>query len=154
VPDQADVEVVNVEAVTTAVIPGPTTREQLSAAIGERLGPVWDFVRATGDLQPNNSVVVYFGNPDDGAEIEVGVRVGRTFDPPPDSPIVCSSIPAGRVVRAVNRGPYSQMHPTYQAIEQYIRDNDLTVIGPSWEIYGDWVEDESQLETEIVFRIA
>jgi len=32
--------------------------------------------------------------------------------------------------------------------------NNRAFAGKSWEIYGDWHEDESLLETEIVFRIA
>ena len=153
--DQPEVEMVTVEAEPIAVRDARTTIAELSANISESLGEVWTFVREAVDLGPRHSVVLYKGNPNAGpADVEIGVQVARPFDGTSPAGVRCSELPAGRVARAMHRGPYDQMAPTYQAIENWAKDTGHTLSGPSWEIYGDWTEDPSQLKVEIVFMLA
>jgi hypothetical protein len=60
------VEILTVDAVTTAVCHARVTHADLGKAIGECLDEVWTFIRAAGDLEPNNSIVLYLGDPGAG----------------------------------------------------------------------------------------
>ena len=54
---------------------------------------------------------------------------------------------------AVHRGDYAEMGRTHQAVNDFIAANGLVRLGPSWEIYGHWREDPSELETEIYYLV-
>jgi effector-binding domain-containing protein len=41
------------------------------------------------------------------------------------------------------------MAPAYEALARWVREHGHAVAGPSWEVYGDWTADASQLETDI-----
>jgi effector-binding domain-containing protein len=153
--DEPVVETATVKADPIAARDARTTRADLAATIRSSLDDVWKFVRESGDLDPRHNVVVYKGDPGAGpADVEVGVQVGRRFDGTSPTGVRCSELPAGRVARAMHRGPYDQMAPTYEAIENWAQKTGQTFSGPSWEIYGDWHEDPAELEVEIVFMIA
>src|SRR4051794_4442823 len=107
--DEPVVDMVTVEADPIAVRDGRTTLADLPATIRSLLDDVWTFVRAE-DLNPRHSVVVYKGDPSAGpADVEIGVQVARRFELTSSTGVRCSELPAGRVVRAVHRGPYDQM---------------------------------------------
>jgi effector-binding domain-containing protein len=149
------VEEADVDAIPTAVIDVRITHTELADAIGRCLGQVWDYVRERSDLQPRHSIVLYKGNPSAGpADIEIGVEVTRRFDERSDAGIRSSELPGGRVVRAVHRGPYSEMARTYDAIGAWADARGYAFRGGSWETYGDHDDDPSKLETEICFLIA
>jgi hypothetical protein len=38
-------------------------------------------------------------------------------------------------------------------VHDFIAANGLVRLGPSWEIYGHWREDPSELETEIYYLV-
>ncbi|MFD1673947.1 GyrI-like domain-containing protein [Alicyclobacillus fodiniaquatilis] len=50
-------------------------------------------------------------------------------------------------------GPYSELGNVYDGISATLKEMGLTPTCPSMEIYGDWTEDESKLETEIYMSI-
>lgn len=43
----------------------------------------------------------------------------------------------GKVVKAIHIGPYSESMITYEALEQYVKDNNLEMNGQPWEEYVD-----------------
>jgi len=150
----SEVEIVTVAQAPIAVRAGTTTRDELSKTIREYLDTVWKFIRERGDLEPGHNVVVYRGDPSAGpAPIEAGVQVGKTFNGATPSGVWCSRLPAGRAARIVHRGPYDQMAASNQALRKWIDDGGHVVKGPSWEVYGDWNDDPSQLETEIYYLL-
>ena len=46
---------------------------------------------------------------------------------------------------AVHRGDYADLGRTHGAVGDYISAHRLIRVGPSWEIYGHWREDPSEL---------
>jgi effector-binding domain-containing protein len=150
-----EVDVVDIEACPLAAVRTHVTTATLGGEIGRLLDVVWTYVRAS-DLDPNHSVVVYHGDPagSGGTDIDVGVQVDRPFDGTTGDGLRCIELPATRVARALHRGPYDQMAPTYAAIDDHCRQHGLAFAGTSWEVYGDWNEDPALLETEIVFALA
>jgi effector-binding domain-containing protein len=148
-------DVVDVDPVPAAVRVGSTTRAELSATIRRLLDDVWSYIREARDLSPGHNVVVYRGDLDAGpAPVEVGVQVGRRFEGTSASGVRCVELPSGRAAHVTHRGPYDAMAPAYQALDRGIRDGGHVVAGPSWEVYGDWSADPSQLETDIYVLLA
>ncbi len=43
----------------------------------------------------------------------------------------------GKAVKAIHIGPYSESMVTYEALEQYLKDNNLEMNGQPWEEYVD-----------------
>ena len=149
------VELVDVPSCPTAVIEARTTRDDLPMTIGRLLDPVWAYVRASG-LTTNHNVVLYLGDltAEGGGAVEVGVQVDRRFDDA-DAPdgIRSGELPAVTVARAVHVGPYNRMGETHDAVLQWCRERGHRLDGRSWEIYGDWNEDVTRLETECAWVV-
>jgi effector-binding domain-containing protein len=151
------VDVRTVEAEPFAGIAGHVTRATLPSEIYRLLDRVWPFVRRDDlHLTTNHNVVVYHGDPDapDGADVVIGVQVDRRFDDDHEAGVQCHELPSGRAAHAVHVGPYDRMQPTYDAIVAHIAEHGLQVIGPVWEVYGDWDDDPTKLETDIYFLLA
>jgi effector-binding domain-containing protein len=55
----------------------------------------------------------------------------------------------GPAACAVHVGPYGRMGETYALLEAWCASQGLVRSGVSWEIYGDWAEDATKLETSI-----
>jgi effector-binding domain-containing protein len=85
-------------------------------------------------------------------DVDFGVEVTRKFQPV--GPIICVETPAGRAAVAVHRGAYRGMSVAHDAVHRWCRDNGETIGPYSWEIYGDHADDESRLETTIVYLLA
>ena len=149
------VEVVQVPACPTAVIEARTTSEELPMTIGRLLDLVWAFLRAS-DLRTNHNVVLYRGEltAEGGGLIEVCVQVDRRFEDAaaPDR-IRSGELPAATVARAVHVGPYNRMGETHAAIHAWCRDHGHRLDGRSWEVYGDWNDDVTRLETECAWVV-
>jgi effector-binding domain-containing protein len=148
-----DVQLVETKACPTAVLRARTTRADLPETIGRLLDPVWAYLRAA-DLKTDHNVVLYRGDLTDsgGGEVEVGVQVDRPFTGAPDG-IVAGELPAALVARAVHHGPYHRLGETHDAVVQWCRDHGHTLIGISWEVYGDWTDDVDSLETEVAHAV-
>ena len=79
-----------------------------------------------------------------------------TSSPFTDAEVKAGATPSGRVVKVVHTGPYAGMHSAYDAIEAFIKANNLKPGGVSWEEYvsdpGSTAQDA--LITNVYFQIA
>jgi effector-binding domain-containing protein len=120
------------------------------------LDRVWAFLKAHPELRlPGGHNVFLYHHPanrDDPMTIDFGVEVPQRFDVQDGIGLV--ETPAGQVARTLFVGPYSQMKPAHEAIHSWARENGRRIGASSWEVYGDWTEDESKLETEIFYLLA
>ena len=48
---------------------------------------------------------------------------------------------------------YANLHRTYAALNSWCSQHALALTGQSWEVYGDWTEDPSKLETGLFLRV-
>jgi effector-binding domain-containing protein len=146
------VQVVAVSASPLAAIRVRAARDNLGATITRTLDPVWAFLRAPGaTLRTKHNVVVYPGVLP--ADIEVGVQVDRAFDETSESGVRCVHTPGGIAAHLVHVGPYDQMAPAHEVIHHWSEREGRALAGPSWEIYGDWSDDQTRLETEIYYLL-
>jgi len=151
----ADVSLRTVAPRPTAVVSQTTTWKEFPAVWKPLLDEVYSFVRGRApELAPNDGPEVWrnaFLYLDDQPTVEIGVLVARSFEP--HGRVVPSQLPAGDVVTAVHRGDYAQLGRTHDAVGEFIAAQGLVRVGPSWEIYGHWREDPSELETEVYYLV-
>ena len=128
-------------------------REHVTPAdIGQRFGPaldqVWAFVREAG-LTTGHNVFVY----DDTAPgvIQFGVQVDEEFAD--GAVVVCSETPAGTIATTTHVGPYAELGGAHSAVRAWCLDEGRPIAGPFWEIYGDWDDDPTKLETEVCYLL-
>ena len=60
---------------------------------------------------------------------------------------------AATTVAPVHTGPYDRLGETHAVVLAFCEHNGHTLSGVSWEIYGDWTEDVSALETDVVYEL-
>ena len=67
--------------------------------------------------------------------------------------MVSTETPAGEVATTLHVGPYDQLAAAHDAIRAWRAANDRSFAGHSWEIYGDWSDDPTRLETRVLYLL-
>jgi effector-binding domain-containing protein len=119
------------------------------------LDQVWAFLRSQPALRTDgHNVFVYrhAARRGDPMDVDFGVEVTRSFSP--SGEVYETTTPAGEAAIAIHRGAYDHLHGAHHAIKQWAKLHDRLFAGLSWEIYGDWSEDPSKLETTVVYLLA
>jgi effector-binding domain-containing protein len=152
----------NYQIVTTNVSAQPLAAVRRHARIREigqvwkpALDLVWEFLRRHEGLRTHGHNCFLYHHPkhrEAPMDIDFGVQVVRPFDA--EGEVVCVETPAGEVVTTTHAGPYHQLGGAHDAIHSWRAAAGRTFAGLSWEIYGDWNEDESKLETQIVYLLS
>ena len=159
--DWSDIEIgiTNVPSRTIAYATGSSGREpaDIAAALSAAYGRVAVYVTANGlhlDGQPiaiNN----YWDDRGYGFDAGIPVSGAPTRGAGPDSPVRMGETYGGRVVRAVNVGPYTGLQTTYEKVAAFMEVHGLESNGRSWDIYvsdpGNTPEDE--LIAEVYFPV-
>lgn len=149
-----EIEVVDAPERRTAVVALETTWPELPAAAGAAFDDVWALLRANGggegDGRParGRNVILY---KDAVPNVEVGVEVAGPFDPA--GRVEPSALPGGTVARTVHRGSYEDLPAAHEAVRAWCEENGHEVTGQRWEVYGDWHDDQDQLETEVAWLL-
>jgi effector-binding domain-containing protein len=134
----------------TAVVAASTTWAEFPARWKGMLDEVWAFLRGTGAglHVDGHNVMIY---KDDVPNVEVGVQVAESFDPP--GRVVPSTLPGGEVAMTIHRGPPEGIGAAHEAVLRWCRAHDRDVAGPRWEVYGDWREDPAAFETTVFWLL-
>lgn len=143
----SDCDVAAIEPVQLLANRLSSRREDLSVNIPKGLDPVWAFIRSEG-LKFGLNVAVYLEGP---KRMEVGVQVPGDFEPPAD--LVRTQSPGGFAAHTSHIGPYSELDKAYDRLHTWIAQKNLKMLGPFWEVYGHWNEDQSKLRTDIYFLV-
>jgi len=115
---------------------------------------VWEFLRRHGDLREGGHNCFLYHHParrEEPMDIYFGVQIVRAFES--EGEVVCAETPAGEVVMTTHVGSYDKLAQAHDAIHSWRAANGRTFGGSSWEIYGDWTDDPSQLETQVVYLL-
>jgi effector-binding domain-containing protein len=114
---------------------------------------VWGVVRAQQVPGAGRHVAVYL---DCQINLEVGVELEAPFAGYGE--VVGSAIPTGPVVTTTHYGPYGLLHEAHAAIHRWCENNGHVLAGPSWEIYGHWIDewnsDPSKIVTDVFYLLA
>jgi effector-binding domain-containing protein len=135
-----------------AIVRRRATLEQLSQAIPEACGGVWNAIRAQKIQGAGRNVVLYL---DSTMNLEIGVEVSAPLAAASD--LIPSELPAGTVATATHLGPYNRLGEAHQAVMQWCNAQGHEVIRPSWEIYGHWTDewnkDPSKIRTDVFYLL-
>jgi hypothetical protein len=152
---RVDVSVQLVEPRKLAAVRREVTVRGIATAWRPALDLVWSFLRDRSGLHTDgHNIFLYHHGPSRDApmQIDFGVEVTRPFDPAGE--VRATFTPAGEVALAVHVGNYGRLAETHQAIHDWCAANGRRIGSKSWEIYGDWTDDEAKLETTVVYLLA
>lgn len=127
---------------------------QIASAWKPALDQVWAFLRQNPGLRTDGHNVFLYHHPanrNSPMDVDFGVEVTRPFERSGD--VLLTQTPAGKVAGALHIGPYDRLGETHDAIHAWAAANKKTFAGKSWEIYGDWTDDPSRLETRIEYLV-
>jgi effector-binding domain-containing protein len=144
-----------------AAIRTTANNQNLSAKIREILtaSEVYKFIKDEGLEKTGHNLIIYYRDAENKTVpnhirefvIEVGVQVARPFKG--DDRVICSTTPQGTVATVLHTGPYDRLGKAHIAILNWCKENDHSVTGLNWEIYGDWEEDPNKLLTEVFYLL-
>jgi effector-binding domain-containing protein len=63
------------------------------------------------------------------------------------------SLPLGEVVTTTHWGSYAKLGAAHDAVAAWCRVHGRRRAGTSWEVYGDWTEDETRLRTDVFYLL-
>jgi len=115
---------------------------------------VWEFLRRHKGLRTDGHNCFLYHHPanrEAAMDIDFGVQVTRGFDG--EGEVICTETPAGEVVTTTHIGRYSELGGAHKALHSWQAATGRAFAGYSWEIYGDWADDETKLETEVVYLL-
>jgi effector-binding domain-containing protein len=131
------------------------TNARASSGPGGKLPPrVLEFLRTQPGLRTDGHNVFLCHHParrDQPMDADFGVEVSRAFESAGE--VYATETPAAMAAVAVQLGAYDRMKETHDAIHAWREANNRALAGKSWEIYGDWSDDPSKLETTIMYLL-
>jgi effector-binding domain-containing protein len=151
----------NYQVVTKTVNSQPLAAALRRVRIGEvgrawkpALDLVWEFLRCHEGLRTDGHNCFLYHHPSPGEAamvVDFGVQVTRPFQDAGE--VVCTETPAGEVVMTTHIGSYGKLAAAHEAINSWSAATGRAFGACSWEIYGDWTDDEAKLETQVVYLL-
>jgi hypothetical protein len=83
--------------------------------------------------------------------IAFGVEVTRSFEP--EGEVRCVETPAGEAAVKGHLGAYGGLAKSHAALHAWCAANGRRIGAHSLEVYGDWSDDPSKLETTIQYLL-
>ena len=150
-----DVVTKTVSAQTLAAV----RRRVLIGDVGHTWKPaldlVWDFLRRHEGLRAdghNCFLYHHAAHRDAPMDIDFGVQVIRAFEE--EGEVICTQTPAGEVAMTTHIGSYAGLAAAHNAVHSWRAATGRAFGSCSWEIYGDWTNDEAKLETQVVYLLS
>src|SRR5262245_25318427 len=148
---QPPCDVVSVSPVLLALTQQEVPRGQIPVHIRAMFDIVYAWIREAPVRQAGHNYVLYDQCTPHSLRVRVGFPVSARFAD--TDRVKCVELASGRAAHAVHVGPYADLHRTYAALEARCSERGLALAGESWEVYGDWNDDPSRLETELFLRV-
>jgi effector-binding domain-containing protein len=147
-----EIERVDAESGPIAKLTRRGTLQQIGELTMPALDELWGALRPAG-VQTGHNLIIYRDAGGGQFDMDIGVQVapGTALD---HATIQLSSTPSGRTAHTLHRGPYDGLPAAYDAIRAWAQTQGLTLSGTAWEIYGDWTDDQSKLETDVYYLLA
>jgi effector-binding domain-containing protein len=139
-----------------AAVTAMATLPEMPQVIPKKLGEVWAFVGEHKIISTCHNVVVYVNSQAGGNEtlfdMLCGVEVHEVL--PRSENVQARETPGGPVAATTHWGPYDQLAEAHNEMRRWLAENNLTLAGPSWEVYGDWSDDPAKLRTDIFYLLS
>jgi effector-binding domain-containing protein len=147
------IEMVETQEQPTLFLKAVTPVGELPKILGKAFMDIVTHIMELGEQPVGPAFVGYFNMDMERLELEIGFPVSKVL--PGKGDILAGSIPAGKQVSCMYKGPYMEMPPAYEEIQKWIKDNGYKPLGPVYEHYYNSPEEvpESELLTKIVFLV-
>lgn len=138
------------KAQNTIAIRTRSAASDLPQVLGKAFDALMNYMNETGVQALGAPFVGYFNMDIQDLDIEVGFPVA--VPSVEKGEIKPSTIPAGKQLSCLYKGPYSQIEPAYNAVMEHIAVNNYTWTGICYEFYLNDPDNtpESELLTKIV----
>lgn len=123
---------------------------EISATLARLLPEVMAQISASGGKTAGAPFSRYHGFAEQSVDIEAGIPVAAPIEV--KGRVVNSELPGGRVVTGWHIGPYEKLTGAHNALQQYLKANQLEADGGPWEIYWTdpgMVPDSSKWRTQL-----
>lgn len=147
-----DIETVRMAPQLLAAVRARVSLDGIAQSFRAPLDLVWAFLGAKPGLRTDGrNVFLYHHATMEGRmmDVDFGVQVVRRFEAEGD--VRCIETPSGEAVTTLHRGPYGGLRAAHMAIYRHLGERKRPF---SMEIYGDWSDDPSKLETTVVYLLA
>jgi effector-binding domain-containing protein len=144
-----------VQARKLAAVRRRVTIGEISSAWRPALDQVWKFLRSQPGLRTDGNNIFLYHHPENRnapMDVDFGVEVTRSFEAWGE--VYATETPAGEAAMAVHIGPYDRLKETHDAVHAWAGAHRRRFAGRSWEIYGDWSDDPSKLETTVAYLLS
>lgn len=111
------------------------------------MGNMWETVKSNTLKNKGLNIWVY----ESGDRVFAGVELTET--PPLDTGLEKKTLHLSQYAYFKHIGPYSLIKQTCQRIREELAAKGYTLESPYLEVYGHWTEDESKLETELIWGV-
>ena len=152
----------NYQVVTKTVSSQPLAAVRRRVNVGDvgrawkpALDLVWEFLGHHEGLRTDGHNCFLYHHPAPGEAamvVDFGVQVIRPFQDAGE--VVFTETPAGEVAMTTHIGSYGKLAAAHQAIHSWRVATGREFAACSWEIYGDWTDDEAKLETQVVYLLS
>lgn len=152
----------NYQIVTKTVSSQPLAAVRRRVRIGDvasawkpALDLVWEFLGGHEGLRTDGHNCFLYHHPASGEAamvVDFGVQVVRPFQDAGE--VVSTQTPAGEVVMTTHIGSYGKLAAAHEAINSWRAATGRAFGAYSWEIYGDWTDEEAKLETQVVYLLS
>ena len=153
--DQPTPELVTVRPVTTAVVRGTISSEEVTDFFDRSFGVLGGALAAQGVTPTGPAYALYRRVPDETMDLEVGFPVDRAIEP--DGAAEAGERPGGQVARLVYAGSFDGLTDAWQRLGRWIGEQGLTPGEPFWEVYLTEPSpdmDPADLRTELNWPVA
>ena len=152
---EVNIEIKEIEATKALTIKATTPSGEISAKLGE-LYPKLNSCIVENEIKMTGPPFARYHSwdPEGDTELEAGVPVDTEVECEGDIQFV--ELPACKVVTALHTGPYESLGPVYEAIQKYIDEKGLKIIGAVWEVYltdPNAEPDPNKYQTQIYFPV-
>jgi effector-binding domain-containing protein len=131
--DQPTPELVTVQPVTTAVVRGTISAEEVADFFDRSFSVLGEAMAAQGVTATGPAFGLYRGIPDETMDLEVGFPTDRAIEP--DGAAEAGERPGGRVARLLYAGSFDGLSEAWQRLGGWIAEQGLTPGETYWEVY-------------------
>ena len=126
-------ELMTVEPVTTAVVRGTISAEEVTDFFDRSFSVLGEAMGAQGVNPAGPAFGLYRGIPDETMDLEVGFPADRAIES--DGSVEAGELPGGRVARVVHAGSFDGLGEAWQGLGGWIAEQGLTPGETFWEVY-------------------
>ena len=146
-------ELLEQETQPTLTIRTKSTVQNLPEVLGKSYQKIMQYLGELGEQATGAPFTAYFNLDIQNLDVEIGFPVAKKL--PNKDDIKANEIPSGKFASCLYIGPYSEIEPAYNELNQWIQDNGYEATGIAYEIYIDdpGMTPPEELKTQILFPL-